>query len=192
MVISRRALHASLIAASLVFAACGNDKTEPPNVTTPGKSLGAVPTTIPSQGIAFDAPGGWNVDLGEEPLVASVATGQATVAVWRYPRTEKLPKSKLELTAAKEALLKAAKQRDPTFTEIKSAATTIADLPAVQIRARETIAGQPRVVRSTHIYAFGAEIVIDAYASADVFRRVDADAFRSLLRSLKITAPKAG
>lgn len=186
----RRALQASLVAATLAFTACGNDKTQPPDVTTPGKSLGAVPTNVPAQGIAFDAPGGWNVDLGESPLVATVATGQATVAVWRYLRTEKLPKSKLELEAAKEALLKAAKQRDPTFEEIKSVATEIAGLPAVQIRARETISGQPRVVRSSHVYAFGAEIVIDAYASADAFRAVDADAFRSMLRSLKISPPR--
>jgi hypothetical protein len=61
----------------------------------------------------------------------------------------------------------------------------------VQIRARETIAGQPRTVRSTHIYADGAEIVIDAYADADSFRRIDAQVFRPLLRSLQVTRPRA-
>lgn len=188
----RRALHGSLVAACLALAACGNDKTEPPDVTTPGRALGSVPTNIPEQGISFDAPGGWNVDRGQAPLVATVATGQATVAVWRYPRNERLPKSEAELEAAKDALLRAAKERDPTFEEIKSAATEIAGLPAVQIRARETISGQPRVVRSTHIYAFGAEVVVDAYSSADAFRRVDADVFRPLLRTLEVSRPRSG
>ena len=61
----------------------------------------------------------------------------------------------------------------------------------MQIRARETIAGQPRTVRSTHIYSHGAEIVVDAYADADNFRRIDAKYFRPLLRSLRVTSPAA-
>jgi hypothetical protein len=60
----------------------------------------------------------------------------------------------------------------------------------VQIRAREHIAGQPRTVRSTHIYAHGAEYVIDAYADADSFRQVDAQVFRPLLRSLHVSSPE--
>ena len=58
----------------------------------------------------------------------------------------------------------------------------------MQIRAKEHIAGQPRTVRSTHIYAHGAEYVIDAYADADSFRAVDAKVFRPLLRSLHVSA----
>jgi hypothetical protein len=79
---------------------------------------------------------------------------------------------------------------DSTFQVIKAAPATIAGKPAVQIRARETIAGQPRTVRSTHIYAHGAEYVIDAYADADSFRQVDAKVFRPLLRSLHVSPPE--
>ena len=116
------------------------------------------------------------------------AGGQATVAIWRYPRTETLPKTKLELQAARDALVDASLKRDATFEKIKTAATTIAGAPAVQIRAREQIAGQPRTVRSTHIYADGAEYVIDAYADADSFRAVDAKVFRPLLRSVHVSS----
>ena len=105
------------------------------------------------------------------------------------PRTETLPKSKLELQAARDALVKATTKRDVTFEKIKTAATTVAGEPAVQIRAREHIAGQPRTIRSTHIYAHGAEYVIDAYSDADSFRSVDATVFRPLLRSLHVSAP---
>ncbi len=189
---NRRAMRlAATAVAVLALAGCGNDRSKSPNVTTPGPSLGANPAAYPEHGIRFTAPAGWNLDAGEAPLVATVQTGQATAAFWRYPRTERLPTTKAELDAARKALLEAAKSRDDTFVEIKSAATRIAGQPAVQIRARETIEGQPRVVRSTHVYAFASEIVVDAYASPDDFRRVDADVFRPLLRSLRISKPTA-
>lgn len=46
------------------------------------------------------------------------------------------------------------------------------------------------MVRSTHVYADGAEIVVDAFAPERDFRRVDAQVFRGVLRSLHITTPK--
>jgi hypothetical protein len=178
------------LAAVALLAGCGNDETEPPDTTTPGPRLGSNATTFPQHGISFQAPAGWNVDQGRPPLIVTLATGQATVAVWRYPRSEPLPKSQAELKGARDALLAAAKRRDDTFEVVKAAPAKIAGEPAVQIRARETIQGQPRVVRSTHVYAEGAEIVIDAFAGPDDFRRVDAEVFRPLLRSLKLSAPQ--
>lgn len=186
-----RTLSRALIAAGvLLLAGCGNDETPPPDTTTPGPALGANPTSFPRHGIAFDAPAGWSLDRGQPPLIATIATGQATVAIWRYPRSEPLPRTDAELKAARDALLAAAKRRDDTFRVIKSAPAEIAGEPAVQIRARETIQGQPRVVRSSHIYAEGGEVVVDAFAGPDDFRRVDAEVFRPLLRSLKISAPQ--
>jgi hypothetical protein len=176
------ALTAAAVAA--LAAGCGGDSS-PKASTTAGGAGG----DYPAQGISFTAPTGWTVGSGKGNLVATAQAGQATVAVWRYPRKEKLPKSKAELQAARDALLKAALERDVTFEQIKTAPTKIAGKPAVQIRARQHIAGQPRTVRSTHIYANGAEIVIDAYADADSFRKTDADVFRPLLRSLHVTKP---
>jgi hypothetical protein len=172
--------------AALATAGCGSDSSSPSTTTKSTVASGS----FPAHGISFTPPADWSVDQGTGHLVATAQAGQATVAVWRYPRGEKLPKSKLELQAARDALLKASSKRDVTFEQIKTAATTIAGEPAVQIRAREHIAGQPRTVRSTHIYADGAEIVVDAYADADSFRKVDADVFRPLLRSLHVSKPK--
>ena len=177
-----------LLAALALLPACGNDRTDPPDVTTPASPSGTAPASYPKAGISFQSPRGWNLDEGDAPLIATVQTGQATVAIWRYPRSEELPKSRLELQAARDALVDAAKQRDPTFQVIKSAATKIAGKPAVQIRAKETVDGRRRTVRSTHIYADGAEVIVDAFAEPDVFRRVDAEVFRPLLLSLKLTA----
>jgi hypothetical protein len=175
----------SAAAAAALVAGCGSD-TSPDTATTGAQNAGG---SYPQHGITFKAPSGWTVDAGKGRLVATAQAGQATVAVWRFPRDQKLPRSKAELKAARDALLKASRKRDVTFEEIKTAPTTVAGKPAVQIRAREHIAGQPRTVRSTHIYANGAEIVVDAYADADSFRKTDADVFRPLLRSLHVTKP---
>jgi hypothetical protein len=182
----RRPASFALTAAAVAALASGCGSSSSPKSTTTAQS----PPDYPAQGISFKAPAGWTVDAGKGHLVATAQAGQATVAVWRYPRKQKLPKSKGELKAARDALLKASHKRDVTFEEIKTAPTIVDGAPAVQIRAREHIAGQPRTVRSTHIYAHGAEIVIDAYADADSFRQTDATVFRPLLRSLRVSVPQ--
>jgi hypothetical protein len=181
-----RALTAVAVSAVAVFAtACGSDSPDT-TAATSAADTGA----FPQQGVSFTPPSDWSVNAGKGHLVATAQAGSATVAVWRYPRSEKLPASKLQLQAARDSLVGLSKKRDATFEQIKTAATTIAGQPAVQIRAREHIAGQPRTVRSTHIYAHGAEYVVDAYADADSFRAVDAKVFRPLLRSLRVSAPQ--
>jgi hypothetical protein len=181
----RVACHALTAAAVAVLAAgCGSDSSG--GSAQPAQAGGS----FPKAGVRFMPPADWSVNAGSGHLVATAQAGQATVAVWRYPRSEKLPTSKLQLQAARDALVRASRKRDASFEQIKTAATTIAGKPAVQIRAREHIAGQPRTVRSTHIYAHGAEYVIDAYADADSFRSVDAQVFRPLLRSLRVSAPR--
>ena len=74
-------------------------------------------------------------------------------------------------------------------TVVRRALTRLGSHPAIQVRGTETISGQPRTVRSTHVYAFGAEVVVDAYAPANVFGRIDRAAFAPLVRSLKLRAP---
>jgi hypothetical protein len=187
-----RRTAALLTASALLAAGCGNDETPAPDVTTPGPRLGSTPVDFPEHGLALEAPAGWNVNRGQPPLIATIATGQATIAVWRYPRAEELPASKAELDAARTSLVQAASERDPTFKVIKDANTEVDDRPAVQIRARETIEDQPRVVRSTHVYAEGGEIVVDAFAAPGDFRRVDAEVFRPLLRTLTVSKPRGG
>jgi hypothetical protein len=183
----RRAIALAMTATSLAPAAlaagCGGSAD---NSTSPSAQITGA---FPQRGITFTPPHGWTLGGGNGPLVATAQAGQATVAVWRYPRTERLPKTIAELKAARDALIQASKQRDASFEVIKSAPTTVAGQPAVQIRARETIAGQARTVRSTHIYSGRAEIVVDAYADADSFRQTDANVFRPLLRSLQVHKP---
>ncbi|HEX6388579.1 MAG TPA: hypothetical protein VFZ89_04005 [Solirubrobacteraceae bacterium] len=137
-------------------------------------------------GLRFEAPKGWLLNRGDGTQVMTISTGEATIAIYRYPRSEKIPRTKAELTQALELLIGAAKARDSTFTELKRARLRVDGHPAVQVRGTETIVGRPRVVRSTHVYIPRAEIVVDAFAPAQDFARVDAQVFRPLLRSLRI------
>jgi hypothetical protein len=189
----RRAAAAVTLAAALAAAAsgCGNQRQAPPDVTTPGPPLGTTQQAFPAAGLRFQAPAGWTITPGTAPLIVTITTGQATLAVYRYPRSEALPASKAQLGAALDALVAAAKTRDPTFQEIRRNTLQVDGKPAVQLRGTETVDGQPRVVRSTHVYADGGEVVVDAFAPASDFRRVDAQAFRGVLRSLAISKPSS-
>jgi hypothetical protein len=182
---------APTIAALALLAGCGNDRTPVPDVVTPGPPIGAAQVRYPEAGISFLAPGGWRLTPGTAPLVVTAQTGQATLAVWRYPRTEPLPRTSAQLRAARDALVAEAKRRDPTFKLEHGSVTEVGGAPAVQLRATETINGLPRKVRSTHVYARGAEIVFDAYTAAEHFDRVDQQVFRPVLRTVKLSEPRA-
>jgi hypothetical protein len=171
-------------AAAALFAGCGGD-----DATTPSPAATTASGSYPAQGVTFRPPPGWSVTAGKGNLVATVRAGTAMVAVWRFPREQRLPASKAELSAARDALLQASHANDATFREIKSAPATIAGHPAVQVRARQEVAGQVRVIRSSHIYADGAEYVVDASADPDRFRTIDAQVFRPMLRSLQVSRP---
>jgi hypothetical protein len=175
--------------ALLLVAGCGDRQGTPPDVSVPAQPNGATPVRFATAGVRFAAPGGWHVQSGTAPLVATVQSGTALVAVWRYPRTEPLPATHAQLTQARDLLVQAARARDATFKVARSTITKLGSHPAIQVRATETVSGQPRDVRSTHVYAFGAEVVVDAYAPASVFGRVDREAFRPLVRSLRLAAP---
>jgi hypothetical protein len=177
------------ILACLALAGCGNQQTQPPDVTEPVRPAGSATFSYDRAGVRLTAPGGWHVQSGQPPLVATIQSGTAQILVWRYPRTEQLPTTKAQLSQARDLLLQAAKARDQTFKEAGTAITKVDGHPAIQVRGTETLSGQARTVRSTHVYAFDAEVVVDAFAPTDVFTRVDKDAFRPVVRSLRLRAP---
>ena len=181
-----------LIALALVaalVAGCGNKRQPAPVVTTTSQPFGFVPQDIPTQGLTFDRPQAWRYLPGHAPLLATMTSGLTTIAVWRYPRTEPLPETESQLNTARDALVAAAKARDPSFKVIKAKGTRAAHHPAVVIIADETIAGQPRRVRSTHVYGEGAEVVFDAFAPTDVYPKVEDPVFRHVVRSLTLSKP---
>ena len=184
-----RRAPACLAAACVVLAGCGNKPRNPPTVTAPKAAFGWVEQDIPTQGVTFQRPSAWRYAPGNSPLLATMSSGLTTIAVWRYPRQEKLPTTLDELNAARDSLVAAAKARDSTFKVIKAKGTRAAHNPAVVIVADETVAGQARRVRSTHIYAAGAEVVVDAFAPADQYEQVETPIIIKLVRTFVITKP---
>ncbi|MBA2350163.1 MAG: hypothetical protein H0V81_17960 [Solirubrobacterales bacterium] len=183
----RRLITALALAAAL--GGCGKERTKAPDVATPGPPLGSNASSFPAAGLEFAAPAGWDLQPGTPPLVATITTGRATIAVYRYPRTEPLPRTKGELDDAAAALAGAALQRDTTYKELARGRLEVDGKPAVVLRATETVGDQPRTVRSTHVYAFDGEVVVDAFAPAADFKRVDEEAFRPFVRSLMLSKP---
>ena len=172
-----------------ILAGCGNEPRKAPTVTEPKAAFGFVDQDIPTQGVKFQRPSAWRYAPGTAPLLGTMSSGLTTIAVWRYPRDEKLPETPEELDKAKDALVAAAKARDPSFKVIKAKGTRAAHHPAVVIVADETVAGQPRRVRSTHIYAAGSEVVVDAFAPADQYEKVESPIIIPLVRTFEITEP---
>jgi len=181
----------ALLAAAVLAAGCGNARTPPPDVDTPGPPFGFSDREVDDAGLALQIPNGWRVAEGTPPQVIASSTGTAVLSVWRYPRSEPLPDSENELQAARDNLVDAAKARDPGLRVRDSQVTEVDDRPAVEIVAEGTIAGRKRVVHSVHVYAFGSEYVIDAYARPRDFERVDEKVFEEVLDSVELSEPKA-
>ena len=172
------------------LAGCGSDKSKPPDATQVRPSGGNVAVKVPEAGVSFNAPAAWRRQKGKAPLVYAVQTGQATLALWRYPRTEQLPVTHKALQAAKEALVAQIRKRDPTFKVTKAKLLHVGPKRAVQVLGTGAIAGNRRTIRSTHIYTEKAEFVVDAYAPPTVFDRVDTQVFAPVLDSLQIAKPR--
>jgi hypothetical protein len=185
-----RALLLAVVAATVV-AGCGNDRVPAPDVATPGPPIGHFDVSYPKFGIEFVAPKGWHVTEGSGTLVTTVQTGQATIAIWRYPREEPLPATAAALRRARRELIAAAKRRDKTFKVGTSRFLRIRHAPAIQLVGRENVGRSRYRVRSTHVFAHAAEIVVDSYAPPKYFPRVDKTVFKPLLKSLKVSKPKA-
>jgi hypothetical protein len=184
-----RAALATLALTAALAAGCGNEPSKPPVVTTPKAAFGWVDYGAPGQGVSWQRPSAWRITPGDAPLLATMSSGLATISVWRYPRNETLPETPEELEVAKDALVAAATAKDPSFEVIKAKGTRAAFSPAVVIIADETVSGQPRRVRSTHIYAASSEVVIDAFMPADQYAKVEEEIIIPLVRTFKISAP---
>jgi hypothetical protein len=187
--VSRPALTAAL-AATLV-AGCGADRVDVPDVSRPFTVEGPAVRAFPAAGVSFQAPADWRFDVGKDPLVATTSSGSATIAIWRYPRTEPLPRDDIALDQADGALQQAATARDKDLRVQQSRRVKVDGARGIQLVGTEQVAGRERQVRSTHVYAKGAEYVIDTYASPRDFTVIDRTVFQPLVRTFKIDPPRS-
>jgi hypothetical protein len=141
-------------------------------------------------GIRLKAPLNWTVGPGKGSLVATISSGTAIVAVWRYPRSAQ-PPAPASLSSARTTLIHEAKSQDPGLQMIRSSITTIDGHGAIELDAFEQVGGEQRRVRSTHVFETGAELVLDEYAPAELFHVVDHTVFSPLKRSLVLASATA-
>ncbi len=176
---------------ALVLAGCGNSRTPVPPVSAPARPGGAQTLSYPAAGVRFTAPSNWAAVPQHSPLVAVVTSGQAVVAVWRYADAAPAPSTPTALAAARDRLIGAARARDPRLKLIRVSTTRADDVPEIELDAIEHIGGRTRRVRSTHLFAYGAEIVLDEYAPPNLFGAVDRQVFIPLRGSLVLSPAAA-
>jgi hypothetical protein len=181
----RRAL---VIAAALSLGTgCGESRTPPPDVVHPPRASEAtrlIRTT--TAGVTFRAPDNWRGLAARPPLEGGVTLRTAAAVVWRYPRTEPLPRRGKALAQARDRLVERARLRNPTFALRSSELTRVDGEPAIVLLGSQTTNGATYDVRSTHVFAHGAEVVVDAYALAEDFPTVDREVFTPLLESMTV------
>jgi hypothetical protein len=187
----RRLLASACLLAALPLggAGCGNERQDAPNLPPAAQPSGQRLERLRGAGVAFTRPRNWRVSPGHAPQLVVVSSGRAFVTLWRYRRVESLPRSDEELVQARRALVNAARARDRTLRVLSARLVRHGAVPGIQLVATERIGSSRRQVRSTHLYADGAELVIDAYAPLDEFAQVDRTTFLPLLRSLRVTRP---
>jgi hypothetical protein len=186
-------LTLAVVVSAVVLGGCGNSRTPVPSLTRPAAPDGFRRLAYPQAGIEFDVPRDWAAGTQRAPLIATVTSGPATVAVWRYIRPKPAESASLpvQLRTARASLIAAAEARAPRLRVIHARMVTLAHLPTVVLDATERIAGNPRRVRSIHMFAPGLEVVIEEYAPPAIFHTVDRAVFSPLKHSLAlIWAPK--
>jgi hypothetical protein len=188
----RPPLLAALLALALAAGGCGNDRTAVPDTATALPPQGSARIHFPDSGVSVAAPGRWDHAPGAAPLVTTMSSGRATVAVWRFARAEPLPRSADDLGRARRDLVKAAKARDPSFHAGSVRVRSVEGHRALEVRGTGTVQGQPRAVRSLHVFAFGGEVVVDGLAPPDDFARVDKEVFVPVIDSLRLARPRGG
>jgi len=169
-----------------LLSGCGYSRTPAPNVNSSVVPMQFTGEVFYRVGVVILVPRGWTETVSPLPLAATISSGPAVIALWRYARTAPPPFDRLALAAARRALISAARARDPGLKVIRTKLTRIARAPAVVLDAFERINGRPRRVRSLHIYVHGAEIVIDEYAPPSQFHAVDHDVFSPLNHAIRL------
>jgi len=179
------------VVAAVLLAGCGNTRTPPPDTGAIAPPTEFRPLKYSIEGIMLKVPANWRVIPGSGTQLATIAIGDAQIAIWRYERTEPLPVTRSQLHAVRQALVAQIERRDATFELTSSRLVIKPGLLAVEIVGQETNQGEKRSVRSLHAYGRGSEVVVDAFAPPKDFARVDMQTFAPVTRSLRLSRPES-
>lgn len=185
-----RAPILGVLAAALLAAGCGSEPQPPPDVGTPGPPGPLTELDFAEQGVRLQVPSAWKLERGapDGPLLAKLTSGRATIAVWRYARTEPLPRTKNDLEATKDSLVAAVKTRDPEYAVTSTRILQGQTRRGVELIGTGKNSGFERRARSLHLFGDGAEVVLDQYATPEQFATVDGGVFRAVAQSLRVSS----
>jgi hypothetical protein len=175
--------HSPLIVLAALAAGCGTRPLPPPDpvaLREPGRPVERVD---PRTGLRFQAPRNWVKRIRTNPGIFRIASGQADVSGWAYPRAERLPATDTELEAATDALIAQARKHDPSFQPASADVREVKGSPAVDLTGTQTIQGRRIRTRSVHVYRAG-EYVFEALAPPVQFDVANRRVLEPLLRSL--------
>lgn len=188
----RRRRVLAILAAAALLAACGNDETDAPDLGRIAAPGGFEDSRFASAGIFLRTPVSWQTRRPDVRYqVATLASGNGQIALWRYPRSEPLPETRPQLQSARDELVEAVKARDGKFDVTSTRVVLKPGIRAVEIVGVGRSQGEERKVRSLHAYAHEGEVVIDAFAPVEEFARVDEQTFAPLTRSLRLNPPRS-
>ncbi len=176
----------ALAGSALALGGCGSGRVTYASLAAAARPTRFVEVRYPAAGVALSVPRNWTRTAEKAPMVAVISSGPAIIALWRYRSGHPALTAASQLHGAQAALLGAARARDPGLRVERSGLSSVDGDGAVIIDALEQVDGKLRRVRSEHVYADGAEVVLDAYAPVSVFPRVDHEVFSPVRRSLTL------
>ncbi len=179
----------AVVLACMAAAGCGNERAPVPDVRTPEAPRGERVDRYPEEGLSYTAPGNWTQLGPQGQRLGGIQSNRATLAIWRYARTEPLPAGEAELREVERLLVERVKRSAPTFTLRESVRRRRGGARAIELVGRQTANGVPHGVRSSHVFFAGHELVFDGFAPAADFDRVDATVFVPVLDSLELVEP---
>lgn len=181
----------ALVGAVMSLAGCATTRPYVPDLAKVTPASGFRTISYPGAGVALEAPRDWTVSAQRSPLVMVATSGPATVALWRYRTSLPLPVGPAALGQEERALVAAARARQPALRVVRSAVVQVEGRGAVELDTLQTLDGQPRRLRSMHIYLPGAELVLEEYAPPSLFHSVDHAVFSPVKRSLRLLTAHA-
>ena len=175
-----------LFACIPLFAACGEEPDKPPAIFKVKQPRGQKVEEFPAAGMTLTRPKNWRLRRRDAPGVFELASGQATIAGWAYPRDEPLPETDADMEAAKDRLVDAIHERDPDYRVRSAAITDIAGARAIDVEGEQVLSRRDLRTRSVHLFLGDVEYVIEAIAPPADFPLVEQRVMTPLLDSLEV------
>lgn len=185
----RPALLVFLCAALL--AACGEEPDNPPPLFQVKAPHGEESADFPDVGLSLTYPANWRLRRQEDPEVFELVSGEAVIAAWAYPREEPLPETDAQLEGAKDRLVDAIKERDPSYRIQDAVVTEVAGAPAIEVSGEQVLSKRDLRTRSVHIFKGEIEYVIEAIAPPADYGLVERQVLAPLLESIELSGQVA-